>query len=179
MARSSRLIAIIAGALACSTAAPALANSSAAEYFRNRANSTTVPELLNQSDRDWYRSLFAAMDAKDWTRVDTMFAERPDGPLHQVAKAEYFLDAASPKIELPAIESWLAQGTHLPQASKVASLGLKRGLTAMPGLPAEQRLVPQGYAPRRVLPSAVNDGTMPETVKSAIIDRIKNDGGSL
>lgn len=175
MARSSRLIAIIAGALACSTAAPALANSSAAEYFRNRANSTTVPELLNQSDRDWYRSLFAAIEAKDWTRVDTMFAERPDGPLHQVAKAEYFLDAASPKIELPAIESWLAQGTHLPQASKVASLGLKRGLTAMPGLPAEQRLVPQGYAPRRVLPSAVNDGTMPETVKSAIIDRIKND----
>jgi soluble lytic murein transglycosylase-like protein len=154
---------------------PALANSSAAEYFRNRANSTNVPELLSKAERDWYRSLFAAIDTKDWTRVDAMFAEKADGPLHQVAKARYYLDADSPKVELPAIEAWLAQGTTLPQSSQIANLGLKRGLSAMPSLPPEQRLVPQGYAPRRVLPSAVEDGTMPASVKSAILDRIKND----
>lgn len=175
MARNRRIIAFLAGVVACGTATPALANSSAAEYFRNRALSTTVPELLNRSEREWYKSLFAAIDLKDWTRVDAMFAEKADGPLHQVARAEYFLDAASPKVELPAIETWLSKGTTLPQASQIASLGLKRGLVAQPNLPAEQRLVPQGYAPRRVLPSAVEDGTMPATVKAAILDRIKND----
>ncbi|ANY20797.1 Soluble lytic murein transglycosylase precursor [Tsuneonella dongtanensis] len=178
MARSRRIAVLIASALACTFASPALANSSAAEYFRNRANSTNVPELLSKSERDWYKSLFSAIDAKDWTRVDAMFAEKADGPLHQVARAEYFLDAASPKVELPAIEAWLSQGTSLPQAEQIANLGLKRGLTAMPGLPAEQRLVPQGYAPRRVLPSAVDDGTMPATVKAAILERIKNDDPS-
>ncbi|MFN6933898.1 MAG: lytic transglycosylase domain-containing protein [Tsuneonella sp.] len=175
MAGRRRIAVLIAGAMACTLATPSLANSSAAEYFRNRANSTTVPELLSKSERDWYKSLFAAIDAKDWTRVDAMFAEKADGPLHQVARAQYFLDAASPKVELPAIENWLSQGTSLPQAQQIANLGLKRGLTAMPGLPTEQRLVPQGYAPRRVLPSSVEDGTMPATVKAAIIDRIKND----
>lgn len=162
-------------ALACAISTPAFANSSAAEYFRNRATSTNVPELLSKAERDWYKALFAAIDIKDWPRVDAMFAEKPDGPLHQVARAQYYLDAASPKVELPAIQSWLGQGTHLPQAAQIANLGLKRGLAAMPGLPTEQRLVPQGYAPRRVLPSAVNDGTMPEAVKAAILDRIKND----
>ena len=175
MARKGRIAVAIAGLMACAVGSPALANSSAAEYFRNRANSTNVPELLNKADRDWYRTLFAAIDTKDWTRVDAMFVERPDGPLHQVARAEYFLDSTSPKVELPAIEAWLAQGTSLPQASQVANLGLKRGLSAMPGLPVEQRLVPQGYQSRRTMPSSVEDGTMPSAVKSAILERIKND----
>ncbi|MCT2558770.1 lytic transglycosylase domain-containing protein [Tsuneonella sp. YG55] len=175
MARRARLALFIASALACVSATPALANSSAAEYFRNRATSTNVPELLSQSERDWYKSLFSAIDAKDWSRVDAMFAERPDGPLHQVARAQYYLDAASPKVELPAIEAWLSQGTQLPMAQQMANLGLKRGLAAMPSLPQEQRLVPQGYAPRRVLPSSVDDGSMPAEIKSAILDRIKND----
>ncbi len=169
---------LVVGALGCAMSAPALANSSAAEYFRARANSTNVPELLSKVDRDWYRSLFAAIDLRDWSRVDAMFAERADGPLHQVARAEYFLDSASPKVELPAIEGWLAQGTQLPQSARIANLGLKRGLANAPGLPTEQRLVPQGYAPRRVLPSAVNDSTMPETVKVAILERIKADDPS-
>ncbi|RYD87649.1 MAG: lytic transglycosylase domain-containing protein, partial [Sphingomonadales bacterium] len=154
------------GVFACAISTPALANSSAAEYFRARAVSNNVPELLSKSERDWYKSLFAAIDLHDWTRVDAMFAEKPEGPLHQVARAQYYLDAASPKIELPAIEAWLAHGTNLPQSAQIANLGLKRGLTAMPGLPAEQQLVPQGYAPRRVQPGSVNDGTMPAEIKA-------------
>jgi soluble lytic murein transglycosylase-like protein len=175
MGRKARIAWAAAGAFACAVSTPALANSSAAEYFRARAVSSNVPELLSKSERDWYKSLFAAIDFKDWTRVDAMFAEKPDGPLHQIARAEYYLDSASPKIELPAIEAWLAHGTNLPQSAQIANLGLKRGLTAMPDLPAEQQLVSQGYAPRRVQPSAVNDGTMPAEIKAAILERIKAD----
>jgi soluble lytic murein transglycosylase-like protein len=174
-ARSARFAVAFAGVLACAVSVPALANSAAAKYFRARAVSTNVPELLSKSERDWYKSLFAAIDIKDWTRVDAMFAEKPDGPLHQIARAEYYLDASSPKIELPAIESWLARGTSLPQAAQIATLGLKRGLAEAPALPAQQQLVSQGYAPRRVLPASVDDGTMPGEVKTAILERIKAD----
>lgn len=175
MARGIKLALAMAGALACTLSTPALANSNAAEYFRARATRTNVPELLSHAERDWYRSLFAAMDAKDWGRVDAMFAERPDGPLHQVARAEYFLDAASPKVELPAIQRWLAQGTQLPQSEQIVGLGLKRGLAAMPGLPAEQRLFAQPGITRRLLPRGVEDGTMPAAVRAAILDAIKAD----
>ncbi len=175
MGRKARIALAAVGVFACAISTPALANSSAAEYFRARAVSNNVPELLSKSERDWYKSLFAAIDLHDWTRVDAMFAEKPEGPLHQVARAQYYLDAASPKIELPAIEAWLAHGTNLPQSAQIANLGLKRGLTAMPGLPAEQQLVPQGYAPRRVQPGSVNDGTMPAEIKAAILERIKSD----
>ncbi|MFA9201577.1 MAG: transglycosylase SLT domain-containing protein [Cypionkella sp.] len=174
MARGIKLALTVTAALACALPAPALA-SSAAEYFRARAVKTNVPELLNRAERDWYRSLFAALDAKDWTRVEALFAERPDGPLHPVARAQYFLDAGSPKVELPAIEAWLAQGSELPQAARVAALGQKRGLAAIPSLPGEQRLVAQPGITRRTLPRAVEDGTMPASVKAAILERIKAD----
>lgn len=170
-----RSVLALASALAACVASPALASSSAAEYFRARAHTSNVPELLSRTDREWYRALFAAIEAKDWVRADAMFAERADGPLHQVARAEYFLDAASPKIELPAIESWLAQGTHLPQAEKIAQLGLKRGMLAMPGLPSRQDLVSQPSQTRRTLPRSVEDGSLPAVVKDAILERIKAD----
>ncbi|TCJ37426.1 lytic transglycosylase domain-containing protein [Parafrankia sp. BMG5.11] len=175
MGRTTRIALAAAGVIACAVSSPALANSSAAEYFRARANSTNVPKLLSKAESDWYKSLFAAIDLNDWTRVDAMFAEKADGPLHQVARAEYFLHAKSPKVELPAIQAWLDKGTALPQAQQIASLGLKRGLATVPSLPVPQQLVAQPYAPNRTLPRSVNDGTMPAEVSAAILERIKAD----
>ena len=156
-------------------AVPAMANSSSAEYFSARAHSNSVPELLNRADRDYYASLFGAIDRQDWSRVDMMLAERAEGPLHQMAKAEYYLHANSPRVELPAIDAWLAQGRELPQAAQIVNLGLKRGLAYAPSLPREQSFVSQPYASKRIRPRETADGSMPETVKSAILDHIKND----
>ncbi|MBD3784444.1 MAG: lytic transglycosylase domain-containing protein, partial [Micrococcales bacterium] len=124
-------MAAVAGMLAAGAAVPASANSSAAEYFRARATSSNVPELLSNSDRDWYRALFAAIDAHDWAKVQAMFAERPDGPLHQIARAEYILDPDSPKIEASELQDWLGKGVDLPQAEQIASLGAKRGVASI------------------------------------------------
>ncbi len=161
------------GALAAAT--PVLANSSSAEYFSARAHNSSVPELLSRADRDYYASLFSAIDKEDWSRVDLMLAERAEGPLHQMAKAEYYLHANSPRVELPAINAWLAQGRELPQASQLINLGLKRGLEYAPPLPREQSFIPQPYASKRIRPRETSDGTMPEQVKSAILEHIKND----
>ncbi|WP_199503305.1 lytic transglycosylase domain-containing protein [Qipengyuania sp. YIM B01966] len=167
---------MLAGALVMAVAlpAPATANSSA-EYFRARATSSQVPTLLSAADRDYYSELFRAIDRSDWSRVGAMLAQRGDGPLHQVARAEYYLASGSPRVEAPAIEAWLAGGRELPQANALVTLGQRRGLSVSPALPAEQSFVRQGSITKRTMPRAVADGTMPATVSTAILDRIKND----
>ncbi len=154
---------------------PALANSAAVEYFRTRADRTPVPALLTKDERGYYRELFAAIERNDWTRVQAMFAAKPDGPLHQLARAEYFLASGSPKIEADALAGWLAAGTELPQAEKVANLAAKRGVTAAPALPAANYLVSQPSRAKRIRPREANDGTMPGAVASAINAKIKAD----
>lgn len=172
--RGWSLAAAIAAALASVVATPAAANSSA-EYFRSRALNNNIPQLLSRPDRDYYAQLFQAIDREDWSRAQAMFAERADGPLHQVARAEYYLAANSPRVELPQIQAWLAAGSRLPQAAQMGNLGLKRGMLSAPYLPPERGLVRQPYMSKRVLPRTISDGTMPEEVRAAILDRIVND----
>lgn len=172
--RGLKLAATIAAALASIVATPAAANSSA-EYFRSRAQSNNVPHLLSRSDREYYTELFQAIDRENWSRVQEMFDERADGPLHQVARAEYYLAANSPRIELPKIQAWLAEGSRLPQAEQMGNLGLTRGLMSAPYLPPERNFVRQPYASKRVLPDTIEDGTMPYDIRAAILDRIVND----
>ena len=157
--------------------APAAANSAAVDYFRSRADRTAVPALLSQDERAYYKDLFGAIEHQDWARVQTLFAQKPDGPLHQVARAEYFLDAKSPRIELDALSQWLAasSATPLPQTEQVAALAMKRGATALPQLPTAAAFVALPSSPKRLRPRDTNDGTMPALVAAAIQERIKAD----
>ncbi len=145
------------------------------EYFRSRADRTAVPTLLSQDERDYYRRLFDAIDHKDWTTVQSMFAQKPDGPLHQQARAEYFLDSNSPKIELTELQTWLSQGTTLPGADQISRLALKRGALSVPSAPVQRQFASLPSLPKRIRPSSINDGTMPGTVSAGIMDRIKAD----
>ncbi len=166
-------------ALACAAAglsASAYANSAAADYFRNRADRTAVPSLLSQDERGYYRDLFGAIDRKDWSRVQALFAQKADGPLHLEARAEYYLAAGSPRIELDALSDWLAKGgADLPQAEQIGRLAMTRGAVALPSLPSAQRLLSMPTAPKRLRPRSIADGTMPESIANAVLDRIKND----
>lgn len=161
-----------AGAL---SAAPAFANSAAVDYFRSRADRTAVPSLLSQDERQYYRDLFAAIDRKDWIRVQTLFAQKSEGPLHQQALAEYYLASGSPRIELGELSAWLAKGTSLPQAEQIARLAMTRGAQALPSLPGAQPFASLPTTAKRIRPRSVDDGTMPAGIASAILDKIKND----
>jgi len=156
-------------------ATPAYANSAAVDYFRNRADRTAVPSLLSQDDRAFYKQVFDAIDAKDWNTVQSLLAQKPDGPLQQQALAEYYLAAGSPKIELPQLQAWLARGTELPGADQISRLALKRGADTVPSLPTEQNFVRLPSLTRRARPGSISDGTMPSNTASAITDHIKND----
>lgn len=159
--------------LALSTMAQA--NSAAVDYFRTRADRTAVPSLLSQDEREYYRQLFGAIDRKDWTQVQAMFAQRADGPLHEEARAEYYLAPGSPRIELDELNTWLGKGAHLPQAEQIARLAMKRGAQALPELPGSRSFVSLPTISKRVRPRSTEDGTMPAAISSGILERIKND----
>ncbi len=166
--------------LACTIAAisapqVASANTAAMEYFSKRSTRSEVPTLLSKEDRDYYRQLFDAIDREDWPRVQAMLAQRPDGPLHQVARAEYYLAPTSPKIELDALTTWLSGGVNLPQSEQIELLAQKRGATTVPPLPQANRMVSQPSFAKRIRPRENSDGTMPGSVSAAITGKIKAD----
>ncbi|MBU7579429.1 MAG: lytic transglycosylase domain-containing protein [Porphyrobacter sp.] len=134
-----------------------------------------LPQVLSPDDRNTYRQLFAAIDAEQWPQVESLLAQKPDGLLTQAARAEYYTHAKSPKISADQIAQWFAAGTDLPQAEQLAKMGAKRGLTALPALPTGQGFQRQPYAPKRILPRAVSDGTMPSASATAILAAIKAD----
>lgn len=156
-------------------ASTAHANSAAVDYFRNRADRSAVPALLTQEERSYYRDLFAAIDKADWAVVQSLFEQKADGPLHQVARAEYFLAPTSPKIEAAPLGEWLTRGTDLPQAEQIVTLAAKRGVTELPSLPSANRLVAMPSRAKRIRPRETADGTMPAAVSAGIQARIKAD----
>ncbi|NCP15363.1 MAG: lytic transglycosylase domain-containing protein [Sphingomonadales bacterium] len=138
------------------------------------ADSALTPVLGNE-DRAHYRQLFAAIDGEQWDVVENLLAQRPDGVLTQAARAEYYTHANSPKISPEQIAGWFAAGTDLPQAEQLARMGAKRGVSMIPPLPAAQGLARQPYAPKRILPRPVTDGTMPSMTADQILQAIKAD----
>ena len=170
-----KLTCFLAGAaMALATSAMAQ-NSDTRTYFTARMSQQDVPPQLSGDERAFYVQLFSAIERADWATVEMLFAQRPGGLLHDVAKAEYYLAATSPRVELSQIEAWLQTGRNLPQAAQIGRLGLTRGAVSEPSLPPQRALMPQGSPPKRVRPRSVDDGTMPADIRAAILDRITND----
>ncbi|WP_379921220.1 lytic transglycosylase domain-containing protein [Erythrobacter sp. R86502] len=134
-----------------------------------------IAPVLTAEERAHYRVLFAAIDTEQWDAVENLLAQRPDGLLTQTARAEYYTHANSPKVSAEQIAAWFAAGTDLPQAEQIARMGAKRGVTYLPPLPSEQGFARQPYAPKRILPRSVADGTMPDITATAILEAIKAD----
>ena len=144
------------------------------EYFTAHAAGQRAPQQLDREARDYYRQVFAAIDRQDWFAAESLLAQR-DGLLHPVARAELFLAANSPRVELPQIEAWMARGSRLPHAAQLARLAVTRGALEAPRLPRETAFYSRGSLPRRVRPGTINDGTMPEDVRQQILERISGD----
>ena len=169
-----RHISIALASLLAVTAATASAQDSRT-YFTARIQQSEVPQQLSAEWRDYYATLFTAIEREQWSQVETLLAQRDTGLLHDVARAEYYLAASSPRVELGQIERWLQTGRSLPQAAQLGRLAVRRGATQEPDLPTAKNLSNQGSFPRRTRPRSVDDGSMPASVRSAILERITND----
>ncbi len=154
--------------------APTGARADSLDYF-TRTHAAALPQLLSEEQKTYYASVFDAIDARNWDRVEVLLAERGDGPLHGAALARYYLHPESPRIELARIEQWLERYANLPQAADIVRLGQTRGLEQVPDLPRDRDLVRQPGMTKRIRPSTIADGTMPESVRAAILERITQD----
>ena len=171
---SKLVFAAAAGLAAMALSTPATAQGSR-EYFVAHISQNAAPRQLSEADAAYYRSVFRAIDREQWDEVRQLLGERRDGLLHNVAMAEFYLHARSPRVEVEQIEEWLDGAERLPMAAQMIRLGMSRGLQNPPNLPNEVQFRSVGNFPRRVRPSPINDGTMPSSVSSAILDRIVND----
>lgn len=156
-------------------AAPARANSASGDYFRLRGESRNTPAILTQAEREYYVALFGALKREDWATVEAKLAERSDGPLHAVARAEFYLAANSPKVDAEPLLALLPQTRELPWADQLARLAARRGATVDMSVPGVRRLYSAAAAPKRLRPKSVADGTMPQLIADAILLAIKND----
>ncbi|MBA4045622.1 MAG: lytic murein transglycosylase [Erythrobacter sp.] len=161
--------------LACPVTAQAQQGSLVAQWQDDARRDAAIAAVLSADDRAHYRQLFAAIDAEQWSLVEELLAKQPDGVLTQAARAEYYTHAKSPKVAPEQIAAWFEAGVELPQAEQLVRMGEKRGLSALPLLPEGQGFARQPYAPKRILPRPVSDGTMPGATAAAILEAIKAD----
>lgn len=167
--------AMVLAALAMPAAAQAQSGDLVARWDGAAETAAAIAPVLSPEERAYYRQLFAKIDAEQWGEVESLLAARPDGLLAQIARAEYYTHANSPKVSAEQINAWFAMGTELPQAAQIARMGAKRGVEYLPPLPATQGFARQPSSPKRILPRTVNDGTMPAATASAILEAIKGD----
>jgi len=149
--------------------------SMAAHYERAPQSSTSVPGVLSDREREHYRDVFRAIDREEWERVEELLDERRGSVLHQIATAEYYTHANSPRVEAQQITNWFAAGVDLPQSEQLGRMGSRRGISQLPYFPQAQRFARQPEASKRIRPRTVDDGTMPTRTRADILSAIRND----
>jgi soluble lytic murein transglycosylase len=96
-----------------------------------------------------YREIFSAIKAGFWGEAQAKLDAMPDGPLHNVARAELYLAKGSPKVDGAALATLAEKAPELPQARTLAALAEARGASVLPAFPSQQELYWLGTAPRR------------------------------
>ena len=166
---------IIAGGAALISCQPAMAEESSYSYFSSRMAKTQVPDLLSSSERDYYAQVFGAIRGQNWAKASELLDGRDKGVLHDIARAELFLAANSPRVEMGPLLSLLNAAPDLPHAERLAILATKRGATILPDRPQMVRMANFGGLTRRGKPRSVADGTVPPTLAATIQERIVAD----
>ncbi|MEO7570081.1 MAG: lytic transglycosylase domain-containing protein, partial [Croceibacterium sp.] len=80
------------------------------DYYSARDQRSVLTRQLDDSQRAYYRQVFAAIDRMDWNGASALLDQQSDGPLHAVARAKIYTAASSPRVELGQIMAWLDRG---------------------------------------------------------------------
>ncbi len=134
-----------------------------------------VPRVLSADEYDHYRAVFSAIDRQKWDEVKDLLEQRSDNVLHQIATAEFYTHANSPRVSAEQIANWFAAGVDLPQAEQLGRIGANRGLEQLPYFPQAQSFARQPASSKRILPRPVDDGSISASSRRAILDAIIND----
>jgi soluble lytic murein transglycosylase len=135
----------------------------------------SVPVILSASQKHHYNAVMAALRAKKWAEARTLLDSSEAGPLTAFLRAQLLLAPDSPRAEVTDIMPVLTAAPDLPQAARLATMAGKRGATALPALPSEQRLAWAGSAPRRTTERSVSGDPAAVALGNKVRDFIKND----
>ena len=132
-----------------------------------------VPAQLGPNARSRYQDVFTAIRDARWAEAQAKLDAMPEGPLHNIARAELYLAKGSPKVDAAMLVALATKAPELPQARQLVALAKSRGVEALPSLPSAQELGWLGSAPRRgkVAGSEVR-GTM---LAGKLVPLLKND----
>jgi len=99
----------------------------------------------------------SSIRAGRWEIARAQINAMQDRQLAAFARAEYLLAPSSPRAEASELRALLNEAPTLPQATRIASLAQRRGVSDLPALPGLQRLGWAGSSPRRGNPRSVAD----------------------
>jgi soluble lytic murein transglycosylase-like protein len=165
----------LASTFAFAPALSAQSDSMVAQYDRGARASENVPTVLSAEEREHFKAVFAAIDREDWDMVRLSLGMYDQSDLYQVALAEYYTHAASPKVSAGQVQDWFELGLHLPQTEQIGRIGARRGLEELPQFPRVQSLGQQPAMTKRMRPRRIDDGSMNAESRTRILDAIKND----
>lgn len=171
-AQRLRVIAMATFLIAPCASVPALAQDGAPPMAM--APIANPPISVPASTSGTFAAAMAAIRAGRWDAARAEIDAMRDAELAAFARSELYLAAGSPRVEGPALLALISRATDLPQAAQLERLATSRGITSLPALPAEQRLIWAGASPRRGNPRSVDDASVGNLARG-IQDRISTD----
>lgn len=115
-----------------------------------------------------WRQVFDAIRSGNWSGAQAGIAALPPGPLAAVAKAELYTAKGSPTVDLPRLQSLLAEAPDLPNADQLARMAISRGATTAPLVVPTRRVVGLGSAPRRYRAKPVSGEPAADALRSQL-----------
>lgn len=128
---------------------------------------------LGPNARAQYVAIFAAIENGQWSDATALLDAMPEGPLHNVARAELYTAKNSPKVSGEALSALLAKSPELPQAAQLVRMAKGRGIDQEFALPSMRELSWLGSAPRRTRLSQTAD-SLANSINSKIQPLIKD-----
>ena len=129
------------GAASCATAGFAAAP--------DVATRPSYSAQLGPNARVMYREIFSLIGDERWDDATAKLDAMPEGPLHNVARAQIYLAKGSPKVDGALLAALAEKAPELPQARALEALAKGRGIETLAALPSAQELGWLGSAPRR------------------------------
>ncbi|HEU0044662.1 lytic transglycosylase domain-containing protein [Sphingomonas sp.] len=142
------------------------------------AGTATVPAQLDGTQREGYRSVFAAIRASRWQDAQLLLQTIKPGPLHAIARAELYTAKGSPKVELEPVVQLLTEAPELPQSEALSRLARARGAVELPPLPVTRALIWQAGAPARLRAKATKGDQVAADLALAMQPFVKVDDGA-
>lgn len=165
----SRKIFLLSSAVLAAAIAPSASATSSAAPAAQRG----YADQLGPNARVLYREIFASIKSSQWEVASAKLAAMPEGPLHNVARAELYLAKGSPKVDGETLAALAEKARELPQSAALVRIAKTRGVEVLPALPTTQNLGWLGSAPRRgKVAGSEARGT---AMAAAVMPLLKND----